>query len=120
MKLIFTKVTQPLKRDCYVVDIDYEHGDADHRETLSHTVESNDQYQLIEFLTKFNELAHKIETVRNGYCATDSTIADAESWIEVCPDMFAEGVPDYYASMSIRAIHHYDCYGDKFLVTVVN
>jgi len=118
MKFTLTKIGTPRVWHCFVVDIDYEHGDADHYETLTHTIPSTDQTKLAEFIAKFDELAQKIGTVRAGYCATDNTISLADDWIQIRRDLYAEGIPDYYAAMSIRKIHLYDDDGTEFLVEV--
>jgi hypothetical protein len=123
MQVIYKKLEEPKKKNCYEFEFSFEHGDADSHNTDLVICENMNEEQLIAYVKKSEEISDMIEESRSGgkdlpknfYELAVSNGFD----IPVERDNYAKmHISNYYASSGLNKIFYYDENGAKFKVTV--
>lgn len=122
MEFNFTPV-QTVSRNCFVLQIAYEHGDADVTTQGTVTLQDATREDLAKCINDF-EAANEIINYRRSYGVEirddfEETHGKSDQfYIPLEYDVMAEGVSNYYASMTISEMSYYDDVGAEFNVTI--
>ena len=124
MKLTYTPQFSPIK-NCYILVIEYEHGDADSYHQTEILLEM-DEESVIRYIQKCNEVADLIQKSRNTGTSLPKDFVETntkfenEKYIPVESDCYTKmHMANYYAAMWIASIRYIDNEGNKFIVSVV-
>lgn len=123
MKLILVPVKNVL-RNCFVIHTEHEHGDADVSTNGSTVLQDASREDLAKYIKDF-EAAYEIIDNRRSYGVEipdnfeETHGKSGEFHIPLEFDAMAEGVSNYYASMTITNISYYDDDGAEFDVTII-
>lgn len=123
MPVNYKEVEEIKNKNCFEIEFDFEHGDADSSNSYSVVFNNMNEQQLIEYVKKANEISEMIEDSRsNGTDLAKDFYAQAKSGefeIPVELDNYAKmHMSNYYASSGISNIFYYNEHGQKFKVTV--
>jgi hypothetical protein len=123
MEFNFTPV-QTVLRSCFELQIEHEHGDADVSTNGTITLKDATRADLAKYISDF-EAANEVIDKRRRYgveIPDDFETTHGKSgkfYIPLEHDVMAEGVSNYYASMTITAMSYYNDFGTKFDVTII-
>ncbi len=121
MTLIYTKTHAKIRRNVFVVNFEYMHGDADARTKYSKVVPlSKDEFA--HYLAKVHEVAGLIYDAQQAGRGQPQEFEDEASYggvsIPVERDCYASmHSSGMYASMFVESILYFDDEGQEFLVT---
>lgn len=122
MQIEYTKVATEKFKNCYVIRVEFEHGDADSYTSYEVKLQDFSKEDFIEYVKKFNDVANQIDESRSTGSVLPSTIKENSykgKYIPVELDAYAKmNMSGYYASMGIGNIDYYDFQGEKFLVNI--
>lgn len=126
MQLIFTECQEENPKNCYVIKITFEHGDADQYSNEEETLNDFTIEEFKAYHKKFEEVATVIHDNRSSQEALPENfdefcifkMNDKEAVIPYEYDGSAD-MDSYYAKVWIETIAYYDESGNKFDVIVV-
>ena len=121
MKKVIRQPITVKHRDCFVMSLEHEHGDADFTTQYNLVLQSYTDEELIAAIETFNQVATLVERIRSGAQLTDQERvacrkAYDNGWIEY--DKAYSNAIDYYAAPAIAGILYYDKEGHSCQVTV--
>ena len=125
MAVVYSKMSEPIKRNGYEFLFNFEHGDADSSEDYSIFHQDMTEEQLGAYVTKSNEISDMISQSRStGKSLPKNFEEQAYSngfYIPVELDCYAKmHMSGYYAASGISEIFFYNEKGEKFKVTVTS
>lgn len=121
MNLIYTKTRAKIRRNVFVVNFQYEHGDADSRTQDTKVVPlSKDEF--VHYLAKVKEVAGAIRDGNAAGVGQPSGFEDAAEYGGVSIPLerdcyFSMHSSGMYATMRIDSILYFDDEGQEFQVT---
>lgn len=123
MSVIYTKVNEPVKKNCYEIEFSFEHGDGDSSDTQTIIFNNMTEDQLVAYVKKSEEISEMIENSRsNGIDLPKNfrqlAVSDKfEILIEL--DNYAKlNMSNYYAESGISQIFYYNEKSEKFTVKI--
>ncbi len=121
MNLTYTKTRAKVRRNVFVVNFQYEHGDADARTQDTKVVPlSKDDF--VHYLAKVKAVAGAIRDARSAGAKQPSDFEDAAAYSGVSIPLehdcyFSMHSSGMYADMRIESILYFDDEGQEFQVT---
>lgn len=130
MNFKMTPIIDKTIESCFIVSIDYEHGDADLTTSDNTIIKSTNLSDLEKFIDKFNEVNIHVDNNRSygtkyppqfeelDYCFPVPGLYGERTcvYIPLERDQFTND-SNYFAGMSIGKVIYYDESGQKFNVT---
>jgi hypothetical protein len=118
MKLTYTKVERVAPTACYIINIKYEHGDADSYTYNDVKLQNVSEEQLIRYLNRFADIQVSIGD-HNDYGTPYNEELDAEIQFEGFPLPLEHDIhyDNNFAGMSIDSISYFDDSAVEFKVT---
>lgn len=125
MPVIYTKISDPIKCNGFEFLFNFEHGDADSSEDYSIFHQNMTEEQLVDYVTKSNEISDMIDQSRSTGKSLPNDFENlARSngfYIPVELDCYAKmHMSGYYAASGISKIFFYNDKGEKFSVSVTH
>lgn len=123
MSVTYTKVNEPVKKNCYEIEFSFEHGDGDSSDTQTIIFKNMTEEQLVAYVKKSEEISKMIKDNRSGGSDLPKnfrSLAVSEKFeILIELDNYAKlSMSNYYAESGISQIFYYNEKSEKFTVTV--
>jgi CRISPR/Cas system-associated protein Csm6 len=123
MSVTYTKINDPVKKNCYEIKFEFEHGDADSYSDDMMIFQNMTEEQLVAYVKKSEEISQMIEDSRSeGTDLPDNfrKLAVSDGFeIPVELDNYAKmNISNYYAASGISEIFYYNENSEKFSVHV--
>lgn len=123
MSVIYTRVNEPVKKNCYEIKFYFEHGDADSSDTQTIVFHNMTEEQLVAYVKKSEEVSNMIEDNRSGGIDLPKdfrSLAVSDKFeILITLDNYAKlNVSNYYAESGISQIFYYNEQSEKIMVKI--
>lgn len=123
MKIEYQKVTVQKPKNCFKIDVIYEHGDADSSSENNIILREATEHELVGYLEKFREIEKMIDNNRSYGKELPDDFEELIKYknyiVPVELDDYAKmHMSGYYASMRIKSINYFNENGEEFFVTI--
>lgn len=123
MSVTYTKINEPVKKNCYEIKFEFEHGDGDSYTNDTVIYQNMTEEQLIAYVKKSEEISLMIDDSRSSGRDLpenfETLCVNGNFHIPVELDNYAKmHMSNYYASSGISEIFYYNENSEKFGVTV--
>jgi len=119
MKIIYTPIIKPKIVDCYIIKIEYEHGDADSHTYEEVKLQGISEEDFIKYVERFNEVSRMISDNRHYRDFTEELSTEMKFLGFNFPLRYDLHYYDgHFASMSINNIQYFDKSSQEFEVAL--